>query len=173
MLSRLDKVNNILFKFVLTLSVVTFAVIILMNCANLLSRWIFHRPFDWILELSLILFVYAVMLVVPVLYKEKGFIQMHLIEQKMGPKARDMLAIFVDVSVLLFFVYLLPYALKLSMGQTHMLSRGLGVPRIFITIPVFIAAVLCIPIGISHIAHSIRRLRGNAGPVEVNQNSNA
>lgn len=166
MLKWLDKVIYVLFKVELTLSVLTFAAIILMNCANLLSRWILHRPFDWILELSLILFVYTVMLVVPVLYKEKGFIQMHLIEQKMPPRAREMLTIFVDTLVVLFFAYLLPYALKLSLGQTQMLSRGLGIPRVFVTIPVSIAALLCIPIGISHIAHSVRRLReatpGNA-----------
>ncbi len=159
MLKRLDGVLNVLFKIELTVSVVTFTVIILMNCANLLSRWILHRPFDWILELSLIFFVYSVMFVVPVLYKEKGFIQMHLIEQRMSLKAGKILAIFVDTSVLLFFAHLLPYALKLSMGQTQMLSRGLGIPRMYITIPVSIAAALCIPICVSHIAHSVRSLR--------------
>ncbi len=165
MLKRLDSIISVLFKIELAVSVVTLTAIIVMNCANLLSRWIFHRPFDWILEISLILFVYTVMLVVPVLYKERGFIQMHLIEEKMGPKAKEVLGIFVEVSVLLFFLYLLPQAFKLSLGQINMLSRGLGIPRIYVTLPVSLAAALCIPVCISHLAHSVRRLR------EINQSA--
>ena len=86
MLERLDRTLSILFKIELTISVGTLAAIILMNCGNLLSRWILRHPFDWILEISLILFVYSVMFIVPVLYKEKGFIQMHLVEERLGRK---------------------------------------------------------------------------------------
>mgnify|MGYP006279146739 CR=1 FL=1 len=162
MLKRLDQALALLFKIELTLSVSTLAAIILMNCVNLLSRWFLRHPFDWILEISLILFVYSVMFAVPVLYREKDFIQMHLLEERLSPKGRLVLGVFVECAVLAFLVYLLPHALKLSLGQINTLSRGLGLPRIWVTIPVSFAAALCIPICVSNLAHLFQDLRSRS-----------
>ena len=159
MLKRLDQILGVLFKIELLISVCTLAAIILMNCANLLARWILHHPFDWILEISLILFVYSVMFVVPVLYREKGFIQMHLLEERFSRRGRLILGMFVECAVLVFMLYLLPYALKLSLGQIQTLSRGLGIPRIWVTLPVAFSAASCIPICLSNLGHLWRELR--------------
>jgi len=159
MLKRLDQTLGVLFRIELVISVSTLAAIIVMNCVNLLSRWILRNPFDWILEISLILFVYSVMFVVPVLYREKGFIQMHLVEERLTRRGRVILGIFVEFAILAFLIYLLPHALKLSLGQIETLSRGLGLPRIWVTIPVSFAAALCIPICLSNLAHLFQELR--------------
>lgn len=161
MLKRLDQILNVLSRVELTISVSTLAAIILMNCGNLLSRWFLRRPFDWILEISLILFVYSVMFVVPVLYREKGFIQMHLIEERMGAQGRLVLGLFVECAILAFLLYLLPHALDLSLGQIDTLSRGLGVPRIWVTIPVAFSAAFCIPICVSNLIHLGQDLRSS------------
>jgi len=129
-----------------------------MNSANLLSRWFLGYTFDWILEASLILFVYSVMFIVPVLYKDKGFIQMHLIEDLIGPKATKYLSFFVDALILIFIMYLFPHALSLSLSQTELLSRGLGIPRIYVTLPVAIAALLTLLVCLSNIIHQIQDL---------------
>jgi len=80
-------------------------------------------------------FVCSVMFIVPVLYKDKGFIQMHLIEDLIGPKATKYLGLFVDALILLFLIYLVPHTLSLSLSETELHSRGLGIPRIYVTIP--------------------------------------
>ncbi len=161
MLKRLDQTLDVLCRIALIISVSTLAAIIVMNCGNLLFRWILRHPFDWILESSLILFVYSVMFVVPVLYREKGFIQMHLIEERMGPKGRLVLGLFVECAVLAFLIYLLPHALELSLGQIDTLSRGLGIPRIWVTLPVSFGAALCIPICVSNLIHLVQDLRSS------------
>jgi TRAP-type C4-dicarboxylate transport system permease small subunit len=163
MLKRLDQTLTVLFRIELFISVTTLAAIIVMNSVNLLSRWIFRHPFDWILEISLILFVYSVMFAVPVLYREKGFIQMHLLEERLSRRGRFVLGLFVECAILAFLVYLLPHALKLSLGQIETLSRGLGLPRIYVTIPVSIAAALCIPVGLSNLAHLVRERGSGEG----------
>ena len=159
MLKHLDRINNYLCRIVLYISVSCFSGILIMNSANLLSRWFLGYTFDWILESSLILFVYSVMLIVPVLYKDKGFIQMHLIEDLIGPKAKKYLGLVVDVSILVFMIYLLPHALSLSLSQTELLSRGLGIPRIFVTAPVSIAAFMTLLVCMSNITHQVHDLR--------------
>ena len=150
--------NNYFCRIDLWISVSGFSAILIMNSANLLSRWFLGYTFDWILEASLILFVYSVMFIVPVLYKEKGFIQMHLIEDLIGPKATKYLSLFVDALILIFIIYLFPHALSLSLSQTELLSRGLGIPRIYVTLPVAIAAFLTLLVCASNIIHQIQDL---------------
>ena len=122
--------------------------IVLLNCANLISRWIFFSPFAWVLEVSLILFVYSVMLVVPVLYHDKGFIRMHLVEEVLGQHGSRYINLLADSLVLVFMAYLLYQGLSLSLGQFHILSRGLGIPRFYVTIPLALGALLSLPIGL-------------------------
>lgn len=122
--------------------------VILLNCANLISRWIFLSPFEWVLEVSLILFVYSVMLIVPVLYHDKGFIRMHLVEEAVGQHGSRYINLLADSLVLGFMAYLLYQGLSLSLGQFHILSRGLGLPRFYVTIPLALGALLSLPIGL-------------------------
>ncbi len=159
MLSRFDQFLEVLRRLELWASAGTVLTIVLINCANLLARWLFHRPFDWVLESSLILFVYAVMLIVPVLYRDKAFIQMHLIQEVIGQEAARYVGLLVDVLILAFLIYLLPLAINLSLGQIAMLSRGLGIPRYWVTVPVSIGTALCLPVGLSNVLHHVRDLR--------------
>ncbi len=122
--------------------------IVLLNSANLISRWIFFSPFEWVLEVSLILFVYSVMLIVPVLYHDKGFIRMHLVEEVLGQHGSRYINLLADSLVLVFAAYLLYQGLSLSLGQFHILSRGLGLPRFYVTIPLALGALLSLPIGL-------------------------
>lgn len=121
--------------------------IVLLNCANLMSRWIFFSPFEWVLEVSLILFVYSVMLIVPVLYHDKDFIRMHLVEEVLGQHGARYINLLADILVLIFMAYMLYQGLSLSLGQFHILSRGLGIPRFYVTVPLAIGALLSLPIG--------------------------
>ena len=137
-----------------------FLTIILLNCANLFSRWVFSSPFAWVLEASLILFVYSVMLIVPVLYHDKGFIRMHLVEELVGQHASRYINLLADSLVLIFVAYLLYQGLSLSLGQFHILSRGIGIPRFFVTIPLALGAFLSLPIGIDILLLHVTVLRG-------------
>ena len=158
MLKHLDRINNYLCRIELRISVSGFSAIVIMNSANLLTRWFLGYTFEWILEISLILFVYSVMFIVPVLYKDKDLIQMHLIEDLIGPKATKYLSLFVDALVFIFIIYLFPHSLNLSLSQTELLSRGLGIPRIYVTLPVPIAAFLALMVSVSNITHQIQNL---------------
>lgn len=158
MLNFLDRILRYLYRIELWLAVSVFSAIFIINSANLLSRWFLGYAFEWILEISLIFFVYAVMFMLPVLYKDKGLIQMHLVEEVLGPKGSEYLSLFVEIAVTAFLLYLLPHALRLSLSQTELLSRGLGIPRIYVTLPVCIAAFLTLVVCLSNIFHQIHLL---------------
>ena len=146
-------------RFCIVISALALVVIVLLNCCNLLARWIYKSPFDWTLEISLILFVYTVCFIVPILYNENKFIQMHLIEELMSERKKAILNIFVDVAVIAFFLYLIPVSFKLSINQIDLLSRGLGIPRIYVTMPVPIISLFIILIGAVKISRAVKALK--------------
>lgn len=162
MLGQYDRLINVLRIFALCISVSSLVVIVLLNSVNLVLRWSLDRPIEWVLEVSLILFVYSVMFILPVIYRDKQFIQMHLIEEIISKGAAKYLNLVVEVIILTFLVYLLLISIKLSAGQISMLSRGLGIPRIYITLPVPIGASLAFLVGISNIAHQIYGMRSES-----------
>ena len=153
-----NQINTYLCRFSVAISAFSLLVIILLNCTNLLARWIYKSPFDWTLEISLILFVYAVCFIIPVLYNENKFIHMHLVEEIISAKKKEILSIFVDVAIIAFFLYLIPVSFKLSINQIDLLSRGLGIPRIFVTIPVPIISLIIVLIGALKIGNKVKSL---------------
>jgi len=133
--------------------------IIVLNCANLISRWFLFHSFDWVLEVSLIMFVYSVMLAVPVIYHDTAFIRMHLMDEILSKRGSQYLNFFAEFLVLAFMAFLLYYGLSLSLGQFDTLSRGLGIPRFYVTIPLSIGAGACLPIGLKSLIESAVALR--------------
>jgi TRAP-type C4-dicarboxylate transport system permease small subunit len=96
------------------------------------------------------------MLIFPVIYHDKDFIRMHLVEEFIGRRFSKYINIFADCLVLAFVVYLLYLGLTLSLGQFNILSRGLGIPRVYVTIPLSIGAALSLPIGLDIFLQDLR-----------------
>lgn len=135
-----------------------FLAIVLLNCANLISRWLFSSPFEWVLEISLILFVYSVMLIVPVLYHDKDFIRMNLLTEVLGKQTSAYVNLFADTLVFVFMAYLFYQGLSLSLSEFGFLSRGLGIPRFYVTIPLVLGALFSLPIGLDILFFHLREL---------------
>lgn len=161
MLKLMERISSIFYRITKFVSTATVLTIVLLNCANLISRWFFQIAFDWILEISLILFVYAVMFVVPVLYYDKAFIQMNLVNEILGSRATKYVNLVADSLVLIFLTYVVFQGLNLSLGQFEIHSRGLGIPRIYVTIPLSLGAVLSIPTGLLHFFRNFAELSNN------------
>ena len=141
-------------------AVLALVLIVVLNCANLISRWFFFHSLDWILEASLILFVYSVMLAVPVIYRDSAFIRMHLMDEILSRRGAQYLGFIADCLVLAFMSFLLYHGLELSLGQFDTLSRGLGIPRFYVTIPLSIGAAACLPIGLKGLLERAAALTG-------------
>jgi TRAP-type C4-dicarboxylate transport system permease small subunit len=139
-------------------AIISLLFIVVLNCANLLSRWFLFHSFDWVLEASLIMFVYSVMLAVPVIYHDSAFIRMHLMDELLGSNRSRYLNIISELLVLAFMAFLLFHGLSLSLGQFDTLSRGLGIPRFYVTIPLSVGAAACLPIGLNGLINSIQKL---------------
>ena len=161
MVDKFDNLVKLLCNLSLKTSVFLFVVIVLMNSINLLLRWLLNAHIESALEISLILIIYSVMLIIPVLFHDKKFIQMRLIEEIISEKQAAYLNLIVDVFISAFFIYLLPQAISLGAGQIHTISGGIGIPRAIVTLPLVIGAMVSIAVGISSIIHNIEGLRSS------------
>jgi len=152
---KLNKLLDILCNLALWISVSSFVITVFLNIINIFLRWLMNFSIDWVLELSLILFVYSVMFVIPIVYRDKNFVTMRLIDEMISGKALNSLSLFVDIIILFFFIYLLWFSIGLNVSQINMMSRGLGIARIYISLPISVGAGLCIMVSISNIVHKI------------------
>ncbi len=150
-MKKIDKYLRYLCKYSLWLGSLILSAIVMINVINILRRWILGAPFQWTLEISLILFVYSTLLCIPYLYKEKGLIQMRLIEEISGPQVEKYVDFFVDLSVSFFLIYLIPNSFRLSMNQLSTFSRGLGIPRTIVTIVVPIVGIFLLILSLTNL----------------------
>jgi len=160
MLVEFDAILDKLKRVELWLSVSVISGIILLNTINLLLRWFAGISLAWVLEISLNLFVWGVMLCIPAVYKDKGLIQMRLLEEIVSKNAMRYINLIVEIIILMFLTYLIPHSIELCSGQIHLLSRGLGIPRIYVTLPMPVAAFLILFVNINSIIHQIKDIRG-------------
>jgi TRAP-type C4-dicarboxylate transport system permease small subunit len=106
------------------------------------------------------MFVYSIMLAVPVIYHDGSFIRMQLVDEILGKRRTQYLNFLAELLVLSFMLFLLYHGLSLSLGQFDTLSRGLGIPRFYVTIPLSIGAFGCLPIGLNGLLKSFKKLTG-------------
>jgi len=143
-----------LFEFVAIGGLITLVVI---NLMNVFGRTIFNHPFGWVLEVSLIIFVYTVLLCVPRLYKKNDLITMTLLEENIPKEIYQYLDIGVELIILTFLILLIPSSSKLCWMQRHYLSRGIDFPRSFIILPLPLTGVF---LGIINITKILSKVRG-------------
>ncbi len=156
MLRRYDQFLEIIKKIFLVLSTSILAVIVIINITNILSNMIFSRRFDWVFEVSLILFVYAVLFHVPVLYKNKEYLKMNILNQLELEKPALYMGLIIELMILFVLVLLSYHAVYLSWGQRSILSRGLRIARAWVTLPMCICAITLLLFNINSIILGVR-----------------
>jgi len=156
MLVKFDVVLSKLEKLEWGLSISGISGIILLNTINLFLRWFVGFSLPWILEVSLLLFIWSTLLCVPALYKNKELIQMQFLEEILDKSKRRYVNFILEIIILAFLIYLLFYSLKFSVGQVYFFSRGLGIPRIYVTISLPVATFLTILVSINNIIHQVK-----------------
>jgi len=151
LLEKYDKFLNILQKVTLSIAATILALMLLINFANIFANIFAARRFNWAIEISLILFVYSVMLTIPALYKSNELLVMDIISQSKSGNLRSLkkyLSFFIELLIFIFLVALLYSAIKLSWNQRDLLSRGMRIPRSVTTFPVVLSSFLMLLVSI-------------------------
>lgn len=125
----MDSIRKLLNKFLNLLAGVSFVAMVLLTCWQVFTRYILKNPSPWSEELVSYLFAWMALLGASVVTGERGHMNIPIVVDKMGDRARRGFLILAEIIAFLFSAIILVHGgikiTSLAMGQ---LTSSLGVP---------------------------------------------
>ncbi len=123
------QLRNVLDKVLSVLAGTSFLAMVALTCWQVFTRYILENPSSWSEELVSYLFAWMSLFGASLVVSERGHMNIPILVDKMGDKAKKGLAIFAEVIACLFSIVILIYGgvqiSTLAMGQ---MTSSLGVP---------------------------------------------
>lgn len=124
----LDVIQKI-YKCAMIAAMAVFSAVII---ASVFWRYFLQNPITWAEQLSRFLFVWTIMLGIPVYYRMGLATYLDLIVEKFPPMLKKIISILMDVFVGFFAVYYGYSSFKYIAQAGHSIFQGLGIPSGFV-----------------------------------------
>lgn len=127
-----------LFRLLANLLLLTMLAI---NLLNIAARFLTDQGVVWVFPLTTVMFVWMTFLGFFVVYRQGKDITVDILVDRLGPAARRVARVLVDIAVLALLVVLLaeaPALLERQVGNIEMV----GLQRYWLSVPFFVSAAL-------------------------------
>lgn len=125
----MEKVRNILNRVLDVLAGGSFLIMVALTCWQVFTRYILKNPSPWSEELVSYMFGWMSLLGASIVVGERGHMNIPILIDRMGRRARKALAVFAEAAACLFAGIILVFGgmqiTELAMGQ---MTSSLGVP---------------------------------------------
>ncbi len=119
----LEKVIKVLGVFLRILLIITVALI----SFQIFSRYVLGKPTTWSEQLCRFMFIWMIMLGLPVLFYQKSFMAFDLILDKFPGKSREVVVLIIDIVICVFAVFWFYGAYSLCAGTMKKLTSGVRI----------------------------------------------
>jgi TRAP-type C4-dicarboxylate transport system permease small subunit len=126
----------------LWMSTFLLGILILLVLLEVVSRYLFNRPFPWVLELSIFLITYIVFLGIPAMYKGRSLVIIEFVFNRLSEKTQRVIAFFWEILIGFFFVFLLISSYQFISIQMRYKSPTLDIPFAYFTLPLVFCSIL-------------------------------
>jgi len=116
-------------------------VLILIVMLEVVSRYLFNRPFPWVLELSMFLITYIIFIGVPAMYKGRSLVIIEFVFNRLSKRVQRIVLFSWELLIGFFFVYLLVASYQFMLVQMRYKSPTLDIPVAFFTFPLLLCAI--------------------------------
>ncbi len=134
----MSQVRNVLNRILNVLAGVSFLAMVALTCWQVFTRYLLKNPSSWSEELVSYLFAWMSLLGSSIVVGERGHMNIPIIVDRMGEKARKGLAIFGEIVACVFAGVILVYGgiqiTSLAMGQMTS-SLGIAIGFFYIVLP--------------------------------------
>jgi TRAP-type C4-dicarboxylate transport system permease small subunit len=149
------------FKWIIIVAMFTFTVVIIVS---VFCRYVLENSLTWSEQVSRFLFVWVIMLGIPILYRTKLATNLDLVVEHFPPKLQAVTAIAMDIIVGILAVYYGYGGLRYTLKAGANIFQGLNIPTAYIYISeVACGAMLLLCTIESVIYRVIDLVRGGAG----------
>lgn len=134
----MNKLREILTRILNVLAGVSFLVMVVLTCWQVLTRYVLNNPSSWSEELVSYMFAWMSLLGASLVTAERGHMNIPILVDKCGPAARKLLLCLAEVIGFLFSAVILAYGgfriANLAMGQMTS-SLGVAIGVFYVVLP--------------------------------------
>lgn len=131
----LKRLNNLVLKAEIILSIAMMATISVIVMLQVFCRFALRSPLSWPEELSLFLLPWIVFTGTSILLKQGGHISVSVFVNTLPPVVRSVIAILVDLILIYILVILIIYGTSSFYLQSVASTINLGIPKGYFTLP--------------------------------------
>jgi len=117
------------------------SLLILLNMAEVLSRYVFNYSLFWVSDMSLLLFTWIAFLGTDIYFHLKRHVSVDYFVKNLSGFWRDILNLSMICVVCIFCLVLALGSIKYFIAQKGMVTEALHIPNMLFTLPLFIFAV--------------------------------
>ncbi len=150
---KLMKIVEILLTACLSVSV--FVVIL-----QVFFRYVLKDPIGWSEQISRMLFIWMVMLGIPVLFNRNNVMQFDLISTSLPVKVQHFLHILFNAIGIAFFAFYLRYAVQICVEMLGRFTSGVPIPFWALYGPQAVCATLTIFVLIKRLILEVQKIKG-------------
>ncbi len=155
-LKMLDKVVWVLEKIVMILLGVAIVII----AFQVFFRYVLDSPLWWSEQTARCLFVWMMMLSVPVIFHRKGAVAFDLIVEMLPVKSREIIHILVQCVIMLFSVSYCYYGIQLCIETGDRIISGIEIPQNLMYAAAPVAMFLLTLVILEQMAQEVKALLG-------------
>lgn len=100
----------------------------LITCASIVARYVFKAPFSWSEQTCRYLFIWSVMLYMPVIMRAGGNLGFDLLVNRLPKKAQDFISLFCMVLIDVFAVLYCKFSVQFVLKTMNKKLSGINVP---------------------------------------------
>jgi TRAP-type C4-dicarboxylate transport system permease small subunit len=155
---KLSKFNAKLNTVIEWLIAILLFIAICFILAQVLFRYVLHSPLDWTEQTSRYLFVWMMMMGMPVMFYRKSAMAFDLILNSIHGIIRHILQLFIMLLVLAFSAYWGYHSMVLALKVIGRYSAGVEVPLTFMYLSMVISNAIVVLVMLEQIIDSFRKL---------------
>ena len=96
--------------------------------ASVIARYVFRAPFDWSEQTCRYLFIWSIMLYMPVIMRKRGNLGFDLLINRFPKSVRDVIGLLCHVLIAGFAVFYFDYTLQFILKTMNKKFSGINVP---------------------------------------------
>lgn len=154
----LKKFSKILLKLPENIGIFLIFLIVLLTAAQVFSRYILKSPLGWTEELVRFVFIWSIFVGAVVASKNRQHIRVETFHKYFSDSVNTFIEIFVNLSIVIFFIYIIPPAFRYALFAYHIKSVASEISMFFVYISLPLCGVFMTIYYISHIIKDIHKL---------------
>ena len=150
----LDKVEKAL-KTIVVMTLVVFTILV---AIQVFSRYLFNSPITWSEQAARYLFVWMILLEMPILVRTKSNMAFTLLTNKLPKGVQTIIQIIITVLICVFAIFYLDASVQLCMRSVGKLAIGVGIPLNAVYLAQPVGALLLIIVVLEQLIYKMKDL---------------